>query len=64
MESRKERTRRSRLKSQDYEALIQELVKLKLAHYATDDRIIHGCGLTAENNVRVEWRDQELPRKN
>lgn len=52
------------LKSQDYEALIQELVKLKLSQHSTDDRIIHVCGLTAENNVHVEWRDQELHRKN
>ena len=52
------------LKSRDFETLIHELMQLKAARHPTDDRFIHVCGLTAENNVRVEWRDQELHRKN
>jgi hypothetical protein len=43
------------LKSTDCEALIQELTKLKLALYPTDDRIIRLCGLTERQTVRVEW---------
>lgn len=52
------------LKSRDFETLIHELMQLKAAHHPTDGRFIHVCGLTAENNVRVEWRDQELHRTN
>jgi hypothetical protein len=52
------------LKSRDFESLIHELMQLKAAHHPTDDRVVHVCGLTPENNVRVEWRDQELHRKN
>jgi len=43
------------LKGTDVEAIIQALVKIKAANYPDDDRIIRRCGLTAENNVRVEW---------
>lgn len=43
------------LKSTDWEAIIQDLMKLKGIRYPTDDRIIRLCGLTAENTVRVEW---------
>ncbi len=45
------------LRSTDFEALIQDLTKLKLARHPRDKRVIHLCGLTAENAVRVEWRD-------
>ena len=43
------------LKSTDWEAMIQELVDLKRALYAADDRIIHLCALTPQQTVRVEW---------
>ena len=43
------------LKATDCEAMIQDLVKLKTTCHPKDDRIIRLCGLTAENNVRVEW---------
>jgi len=46
---------RQELKSMDCEALIQELVNLKLALYPTDDRIIRLCGITERKTVRVEW---------
>ena len=46
---------RQELKSMDCEALIQELMNLKLALYPADDRIIRLCGITERNTVRVEW---------
>jgi hypothetical protein len=43
------------LKSKDCEAMIEELVKLKLALHPGDDRIIELCALTPQHTVRVEW---------
>lgn len=43
------------LKSTDWEAMIQELVGVKLALYPADDRIIRLCALTPQQTVRVEW---------
>ena len=48
------------LKSADCEALIQELVKIKVMRHSADDRIIRVCGLTADNNVRVEWHQRGI----
>ena len=52
------------LRSQDHEAIITYLFQLKLARYPADDRIIVKCGVTAENNVHVEWRLREPQGKN
>jgi hypothetical protein len=46
---------RRELKSMDCEALIQELMNLKLALHPADDRIIRLCGITERKTVRVEW---------
>jgi hypothetical protein len=48
------------LKGNDVEAIIQELTKFKAVNYPDDDRIIRLCGLTAENNVRVEWHHRGI----
>jgi hypothetical protein len=45
------------LKSLDFEVLIRNIIEQKHARYPTDNRIIRVCGLTAEDNVRVEWSD-------
>jgi hypothetical protein len=45
---------RRELKIMDCEALIQELMNLKLALYPADDRIIRLCGITERKTVRVE----------
>ena len=52
------------LKSADCEALIQELVKIKVMRHSADDRIIRVCGLTADNNVRVEWHQRGIEGTN
>ena len=52
------------LKSTDCEALIQELTKLKLALYPTDDRIIRLCGLTERQTVHVEWHHRGIEGMN
>ena len=52
------------LKATDCEALIQDLVKIKLTRYPTDDRIIRVCGITAENNVHVEWHRRGIEGTN
>ena len=52
------------LKSTDCEALIQDLVKIKSTRYPTDDRIIRVCGITAENNVHVEWHHRGIEGTN
>ena len=46
------------LKSQDYETLIAELMSMKQQRHSGDNRIIVVCGITPEDNVRVEWREQ------
>ena len=48
------------LEGNDVEAIIQELTKFKAVNYPDDDRIIRLCGLTAENNVRVEWHHRGI----
>ena len=52
------------LKTTDCEALIQDLVKIKATRYPTDDRIIRVCGITAENNVHVEWHHRGIEGTN
>jgi hypothetical protein len=52
------------LKSTDHEAVIQDLVKIKAKRYPKDDRIIRVCGLTAENNVHVEWHHRGIEGTN
>ena len=52
------------LKSTDCEAIIQDLVKIKATRYPKDDRIIRMCGITAENNVHVEWHHQGIEGTN
>ena len=51
---------RQELKSMDCEALIQELMHLKLALYPADDRIIRLCGITEHKTVRVEWHHRGI----
>ena len=55
---------RGELKATDCEALIQDLVEVKAARYPTDNRIIRVCGLTAENNVHVEWHHRGIEGTN
>jgi len=43
------------LKSTDCEAMIQELMNLKLALHPNDGRIIRLCGIRERKTVRVEW---------
>jgi hypothetical protein len=43
------------LKSADVEAVIRELVSLKVALYPADERVVRSCGFLENNNVRVEW---------
>jgi hypothetical protein len=52
------------LKATDCEALLQDLVKLKVTRYPKDDRIIRVCGITAENNVHVEWHHRGIEGRN
>ena len=52
------------LKGTDCEALIQDLVKIKTTRYPTDARIIRVCGITAENNVHVEWHHRGIEGTN
>jgi hypothetical protein len=40
------------------------LVKLKVTRYPKDDRIIRVCGITAENNVHVEWHHRGIEGTN
>ena len=52
------------LRSADCEAMIHELMNLKLALHPTDDRFIRVCGITAENNVHVEWHHRGIEGTN
>ena len=45
------------LRSTDFEGMNQDLVRLKRTRHPRDKRVIHLCGITPENTVRVEWRD-------
>ena len=48
------------LKSRDTDALIDELVRYKQAHYPDDRRRILTCGIP-EGKVRVEWLNPAAP---
>jgi hypothetical protein len=49
------------LKSNDIDAMIDELVEYKKAHYAADQRRILTCGGTPEGTIRVEWLAPATP---
>ena len=51
------------LKSRDTDALIDELVRYKQAHYADDRRRILTCGIP-DGKVRVEWLAPAAPGVN
>ena len=48
------------LKSSDVDAMIDELVEYKKAHYPDDQRRILACGIP-EGNIRVEWLAPAAP---
>jgi hypothetical protein len=52
------------LKSTDWEAMIQEIMDLKLSLYPSDDRIIRLCALTPQQTVRVEWHHRDIEGPN
>jgi hypothetical protein len=47
------------LRSADSEQLVEELVEYKRAHYPGDRRLIVGVGLNSEDQIQVQWEDQE-----
>ena len=49
------------LKSRDIDAMIDELVEYKKAHYPDDRRRILTCGGTPEGTIRVEWLQPAAP---
>jgi hypothetical protein len=49
------------LKSNDIEAMIDELVAYKKAHYPNDRRRILACGGTPEGTIHVEWLPPAAP---
>lgn len=49
------------LKSRDIDAMIDELVDYKKAHYLDDQRRILTCGGTPEGTIRVEWLAPAAP---
>jgi len=49
------------LKSNDIEAMIDELVQYKKAHYPNDRRRIILCGGTPEGTIHVEWLPPAAP---
>ncbi|HQU44328.1 MAG: hypothetical protein B7Z73_08550 [Planctomycetia bacterium 21-64-5] len=49
------------LKSNDVDAMIDELVGFKEKHFPDDKRRILACGTTPETNVRVEWMAPAAP---
>ncbi len=49
------------LKSRDIDAMIDELVKYKKAHFPDDRRRILTCGGTAQSTIRVEWLAPAAP---
>jgi hypothetical protein len=49
------------LKSDDIDAMIDELVEYKKAHYADDRRRILACGCTPHGTIRVEWLPAVAP---
>jgi hypothetical protein len=50
----------SEFKSNDVDAMIDELVQYKKAHYPNDQRRILTCGIP-DGNVRVEWLPAAAP---
>ena len=50
----------SELKSNDVDALIDELVEIKKRHYPDDQRRILACGMV-DGKVRVEWLPPAAP---
>ncbi len=49
------------LKSNDIDAMIDELVEYKKAHYPDDWRRILTCGSTPHGTIRVEWLPPAAP---
>jgi hypothetical protein len=49
------------LKSNDIDAMIDELVEYKRAHYPDDRRRILTCGSTPHGTIRVEWLPPAAP---
>ena len=49
------------LKSRDIDAMIDELVEYKKAHYPDDRRRILTCGGTPQGTIRVEWLAPAAP---
>ena len=49
------------LKSRDIDAMIDELVEYKKAHYPDDRRRIMTCGGTPHGTIRVEWLPPVAP---
>jgi hypothetical protein len=49
------------LKSNDIDAMIDELVEYKKAHYPDDQRRILTCGGTPQGTIRVEWLAAAAP---
>ena len=49
------------LKSRDIDAMIDELVEYKKAHYTDDQRRILACGGTDHGTIRVEWLPPVAP---
>ena len=49
------------LKSSDIDAMIDELVEYKKAHYPDDRRRILTCGGTPQGTIRVEWLPPAAP---
>ena len=49
------------LKSNDIDAMIDELVEYKKAHYPDDRRRILTCGGTLHGTIRVEWLPPAAP---
>jgi len=50
----------SEFKSNDVDAMIDELVQYKKQHYPNDQRRILTCGIP-DGNVRVEWLNPAAP---
>jgi len=51
----------NQLKSNDVDAMIDELIRFKQEHYPNDKRRILACGTTPESKVRVEWMVPATP---
>src|SRR5208283_2725509 len=49
------------LKSRDIDAMIDELVEYKKAHFPDDQRRILACGGTDHGTIRVEWLPPAAP---